>query len=161
MVALLGTRDAPAHSLSGSEYLKLAHNTVMGALYIDLEFEKRVQRCCIDAIKRGIINSAHDCSDGGFLVCLAESCLIGGIGFESKTWRTEGRLDTALFGEAQSRIIVSLAPEMMAKLEKIANRWHVPLTYLGIVKGSRLVLKGYINMSLEKMQQAWFGGFRL
>jgi phosphoribosylformylglycinamidine synthase II len=161
MVVLLGTRDAPDNSMSGSEYLKLMHNTVMGAPSIDLEFEKRVQRCCIDAIKKGIVNSAHDCSDGGFLVCLAESCLIGGLGFESTTWRTEGRLDTALYGEAQSRIIVSLAPGMMAKLEKIADRWHVPLTHLGVVKGSRLVVKGYINMSLEKMQQAWSGGFGL
>ena len=60
--------------LDGSEYLELRHGLVRGKPAIDLDLEKRVQRCCLDAIRRGIIKSAHDCSEGGLAVALAEFC---------------------------------------------------------------------------------------
>jgi phosphoribosylformylglycinamidine synthase II len=155
IVFLLGSPKADDISLSGSEYLKSVHNLVMGNLSIDLELEKRLHHCCIELIRQGIINSAHDCSEGGLLVCLAESCLAGGIGFVSQNWRTEGRLDTALFGEAQSRIIVSVSPNLVTKLEKIVSKWQMPLTKLGAVGGKRLIVKDYVNITLEKMGKAW------
>lgn len=158
IVFLLGNQQAEDRSLGGSEYLKLVHGLVMGNLSIDLELEKRLHRCCIDLTKRGIINSAHDCSEGGLLVCLAESCLANGIGFISQGWRTEGRLDTALFGEAQSRIIISLPPKLVTKLEKIASKWQIPTIKLGTVGGKRLIIKDYVNITLEKMEKAWLGG---
>jgi phosphoribosylformylglycinamidine synthase II len=155
IVFLLGSPKADDVSLSGSEYLKIVHNLVMGNLFIDLELEKRLHQCCIELIKQGVINSAHDCSEGGLLVCLAESCLASGIGFVSQSWRTEGRLDTALFGEAQSRIIVSVTPNLVTKLEKIASKWQMPVTGLGAVGGKRLMIKDYVNVTLEKMEKAW------
>lgn len=158
VVFLLGSQQAEDNSLSGSEYLKLVHGLVMGNLSIDLELEKRLHHCCIDLIKRGIINSAHDCSEGGLLVCLAESCLLNNIGFVSQGWRTEGRLDTALFGEAQSRIIVSVAPRLVAKLEKTISKCQIPAIKLGTVGGKRLIIKDYINITLEKMEKAWLNG---
>ncbi len=158
IVVLLGESQVIESSLGGSEYLELVHGTVKGNPYIDLGLEKRLQRCCLEITRRGLINSAHDCSEGGLLVCLAESCLASGLGFFSQEWRTEGRLDAALFGEAQSRIIVSVAPKLRSRLEKIASRWEVPVTVLGIVKGKRLVLKGYVDISLEKMETAWMAG---
>lgn len=161
VVFLLGSQQAGDGSLSGSEYLKLIHGLVMGNLSIDLELEKRLHQCCIDLIKKGIINSAHDCSEGGMLVCLAESCLLNNIGFISQGWRTEGRLDIALFGEAQSRIIVSVTPRLMPKMEKIVSRWQIPATKLGNVGGKRLIIKDYINITLEKMEKAWLGGLSI
>ncbi len=158
LVFLLGNPQVTDSSLGGSEYLKLVHGLVMGNLSIDLELEKRLHLCCIELVKRGIINSAHDCSEGGLLVCLAESCLVNGIGFVSQDWRTEGRLDTALFGEAQSRIIVSAAPSLVTKLEKIAAKWQMPLTKLGTAGGKRLIIKNYVNITREKMEKAWLGG---
>jgi len=158
IVFLLGTPQAEDTSLGGSEYLSVIHGLVMGNLTIDLELERRLHRCCIDLISRGTINSAHDCSEGGLLACLAESCLANGHGFNSTNWRTDGRLDTALFGEAQSRIIVSVPPRLVSKLEKLAYKWQVPATALGIVAGTRLVIKDYVNISLEKMERAWLGG---
>jgi phosphoribosylformylglycinamidine synthase II len=155
IVFLLGSPKADDSSLSGSEYLKIVHNLVMGNLFIDLELEKRLHQCCIELIRQGVINSAHDCSEGGLLVCLAESCLASGIGFVSQSWRTEGRLDTALFGEAQSRIIVSVTPNLVTKLEKIASKWQMPVTRLGAVGGKRLMIKDYVNVTLEKMEKAW------
>jgi phosphoribosylformylglycinamidine synthase len=157
VVFLLGNQQAEDSSLGGSEYLKVVHGLVMGNLSIDLELEKRLHRCCIELIKQGIINSAHDCSEGGLLVCLAECCLASGLGFVSQGWRTEGRLDTALFGEAQSRIVVSVPLKLVIKLEKIVSKWQVPLTKLGTVGGKRLVMKNYINITLGKMERVWLG----
>jgi phosphoribosylformylglycinamidine synthase len=130
----------------------------LGNPSIDLELEGRLHRCCFELTHRSIINSAHDCSDGGLLVCLAESCLANGLGFTSQGWRTEGRLDTALFGEAQSRIIVSLPPKQVSKLEKIASKWQVTVTNLGMVGGSYLIIKDYVKLSLENMEKAWLSG---
>ncbi len=157
-VFLLGTPQAEDNSLGGSEYLSVVHDLVLGNSSIDLELEGRLHRCCFELTHRSIINSAHDCSDGGLLVCLAESCLANGRGFTSQGWRTEGRLDTALFGEAQSRIIVSLPPKQVSKLEKIASKWQVPVTNLGMVEGSYLIIKDYVKLSLEKMEKAWLTG---
>ena len=158
IVYLLGTSLAGDSSLGGSEYLSLLHGLTMGNLTIDLELEKRLHHCCIELIERGIISSAHDCSEGGLLVCLAESCIAHGIGFSGANWRTEGRLDAALFGEAQSRIIISLQPRQSGKLEKIAAKYQVPATRIGTAGGNRLTLKGYINISLDRITKAWLSG---
>ncbi len=145
-------------SIGCSEYLEQTHGLIRGNPYIDLDLEKRAQRCCLEAIKRGIINSAHDCSEGGLAVALAESCLGKGLGFVSLDWTTEGRLDAALFGEAQSRIIVSVAPKMAWKLQRLAFRWQIAAKKLGTVGGKRLILKSSINISLKDIEQAWWSG---
>jgi len=91
-------------------------------------------------------------------VALAESCLANGLGLISYDWKAEGRMDAALFGEAQSRIIVSVAPKSMWKLEKLADRYHIAATRLGTVGGKRLTLKGYIDLSLKQLGEAWWDG---
>ena len=158
LVFLLGDSQVVDSSLGSSEYLELVHGIIKGNPYIDLELEKRLQRCCLEAIRRGILNSVHDCSDGGLAVALAESCLANGLGFVSHDWRIEGRLDAALFGEAQSRIVVSVAPKSAWKLERLAARWQIGTTRLGRVGGKRFILKGYIDLSLQEMGEAWWGG---
>ena len=158
LVFLLGDSKVVDSSIGSSEYLELVHGMIKGNPYVDLELEKRLHRCCLEAIRRGIINSAHDCSEGGLGVALAESCLANGLGFVSHDWRTEGRLDSALFGEAQSRIIVSVAPKSAWKMDRLAVRWQIAATRLGTVGGKRLVLKGCIDLSIDKMQEAWWHG---
>ena len=158
LVFLLGDSQVIDNSIGSTEYLALIHNTIQGNPYIDLGLEKRTQRCCLEAIRRGIIKSAHDCSEGGLAVALAESCLANSLGFISHDLKIEGRLDAALFGEAQSRIIVSIAPKSAWKLERIADRWQITATRLGMVNGNRLILKGYIDLSLEKIGTAWRDG---
>ncbi len=157
LVFLLGDNQTIDASIGSSEYLEV-HGIIKGNPHIDLGMEKRLQRCCLEAIRRGIINSAHDCSEGGVAVALAESCLSTGLGFVSNDWRLEGRLDTALFGEAQSRIIVSVTPRAAWKLEKLAARWQIGATELGAIGGKRLILKGYIDLSLKQVGEAWWGG---
>jgi phosphoribosylformylglycinamidine synthase len=156
LVFLLGDSQTIDSSIGSSEYLELIHGTTKGNPYIDLEMEIRLQHCCLEAIKRGLIKSAHDCSDGGLSVALAESCLASGLGFASYDWETEGRLDATLFGEAQSRIIVSIAPKSIWKLEKLADRYKIAAIKLGTVGGKRLILKGYIDLSLKQLGEAWW-----
>jgi phosphoribosylformylglycinamidine synthase II len=158
LVFLLGEGKVIDSSIGSSEYLELMHGIIKGNPYIDLDMEKRLQRCCLEAIKRGLINSAHDCSEGGLTVTMAESCLANGFGFISSEWEIEGRLDAALFGEAQSRIVVSISPKSSWKLQKLADRFQVAATKLGIVGGERFILKGYTDLSLKEIGEAWWGG---
>ena len=156
-VFLLGAGTEETATLGGSEYLECIHGRVAGRPGIDLELELRVQKCCREAIRRGLVNSAHDCSEGGLAVALAECCITGNMGFEGKV-EVMGRVDTALFGEGQSRIVVSVEPDKMGKLEKLAARRRVPLRRLGVVGGSRFVLKGLVDLPLEEVAKAWMTG---
>jgi len=158
LVFLLGDSQIVDSSIGGSEYLEVIHGIIKGNPYIDLGMEKRLQRCCLEAIKRGLINSAHDCSEGGLGVALAESCLPNELGFVSHDWNIKGRLDAALFGEAQSRIVISVAPKAAWKLERLAARHQISTTRLGKVGGKRLTLKGCIDLSLKQVGEAWRGG---
>jgi phosphoribosylformylglycinamidine synthase len=149
------------NGLGASEYLELVHGLVRGKPGINLDMEKRVQRCCLEAIKRGLIKSAHDCSEGGLLVAIAESCICGDIGFKGESWKVKGRLDSAFFGEHQSRIVVSLSVNSVVKLSKVARKWRVPLTLLGRIGGRRLMVEGYIDLPLAKAEKAWRDGLKL
>ncbi len=155
-VLLLGDSGG-GESLGSSEYLELFHGTVGGSQQIDIEVEKRLQACLIRAIERGLLNSAHDCSDGGLAVALAESCILGNTGFKGNLEVT-GRLDAALFGEAQSRAVVSVNPRATRRLESLAFKYNIPVTRLGSVGGSRLIVKGYIDLSLDQVHDAWWNG---
>jgi len=167
LVFLLGNLLPPGdneNGLGGSEYLELVHGLVKGKPAIALDLEKRVQCCCLEAIKKGIIKSAHDCSDGGLAVAIAESCIMGNIGFQSEGVHPESssgqdsRLDSILFGEHQSRIVVSIVLSSVVKLTKIARKWQAPLTFLGKVGGGRLVIESCIDLPLTKVRGAWCGG---
>jgi len=146
--------------LAGSEYLELVQGLVRGKLSIDLDLERRVQRLLLEAIGCGFVKSAHDCSEGGLAVAIAESCLVDGIGFKGGSWKVMERLDSVFFGELQSRVVISVAPGSVAKLDRIATKWHVPLTLLGMVGGKRLLVKGYIDLPLAEIGKAWRNGLK-
>jgi phosphoribosylformylglycinamidine synthase len=148
------------NGLGASEYLELVHGLVRGKPGIDLDMEKRVQRCCLEAIKRGFIKSAHNCSEGGLLVAIAESCICGDVGFRGESWKLRGRLDSAFFGEHQSRIVVSVSGASAVELSKVARKWQVPLTLLGRVGQRRLVVEGHIDLPLAKVAKAWRDGLK-
>ncbi|MBA7626411.1 Phosphoribosylformylglycinamidine synthase subunit PurL [subsurface metagenome] len=141
--------------LGGSEYLELIHGLVKGRPHIDLDLEKRVQSCCLKLIKQGVVSSAHDCADGGLAITLAECCLGGKLGFKGERWDFGGRADAALFGEVQSRIVVSVSPEKVKQLEAIASANRVPITKLGTVGDKRFTIAGYIDLSLEQIEPVW------
>ena len=158
-VFLLGASlDQPVESLAGSEYLRELHKLMAGNPQIDLDLEVRVQRACLDAIREGVLKSAHDCSAGGLAVALAECCIDGGRGFDGSVASVGGRLDAALFGEAQSRIIVSCAPAAAAALVEAARKNDVPLTPLGRVAGDRLRLGDLLDVPVSELKRAYAEG---
>ena len=106
------------------------HGLVAGRPYIHLEVELAVQRSCRRAIRSGLLKSAHDCSDGGLAVALAECCIAGAVGFRG-SGGISGRWDAALFGERQSRIVVSLAPEAVDAFAGICRRGRRALDAAG------------------------------
>ena len=156
VVVLLGadTVDGDASSLGASEYLERLHGLVAGRPEIDLAAEVAVQRACRQLIADGVVASAHDCSDGGLAVALAESCIAGGVGF-SGDFRIDGRWDAALFGETQSRIVVSLPEQEMPRLSAICDYESVPWTRLGVVEGSEFAVADLIEIPVADLDDAW------
>ncbi len=98
-------------TLGASEYLEQLHNLVVGEPPdLDLALERQVQSICRLGIERGLFRSAHDLSEGGLAVALAESCIAGGFGVNAVV-TGETRPDAVLYGETASAILVSVAPD--------------------------------------------------
>ena len=156
IVILIGSTslESGIESLSGSEYLEVIHNTIKGSPSIDLALETIVQDTCIKGIQAGIIKSAHDCSDGGLAVALAESCIAGNIGLVCDQG-IKGRWDTALFGETQSRIVLSVSPDEIASFQELALSTGTPYVVLGIVGGERLIVNSLLNTNIAELSYVW------
>jgi phosphoribosylformylglycinamidine synthase len=162
LVLLLG--EAPG-GLGGSEYLATFHGRVAGVpAPLDLDRERAVQAACLAAIEAGCVRSAHDCAEGGLAVALAECCITGSapMGAEVALDRRQGgpeRLDALLFGEAPSRILLSVAPREWPRIERIVSEWAVPLAVLGRVGGDRLTILvdgvDRITASTGRMREAF------
>ncbi|MGI9952236.1 phosphoribosylformylglycinamidine synthase subunit PurL [Moorellaceae bacterium AZ2] len=158
VVLLLGeTLD----ELGGSEYLAFIHGIVAGRPpRLDLEREAAVQEAVRQAIGRGLVRAAHDCSDGGLAVALAEMSILGRRGAQIKL-EGAGRADSLLFSESQSRVIVSVEPEKVAEVEALARQFQVPVKVLGVCGGGTLRIKidekTVVNLTLEEMEAAWRG----
>ena len=165
LIAVLGATN---DDLSVSEYAQ----TILGfsteelidggeVPAIDLELEKIVQQICLDLIDDYLINSAHDCSDGGLAVALAEQC------FSSLNNRANGAeielrgknlsAETLLFGESPSRIIVSFAPENLEKIKETVG--DCPFEIIGKVAGRDLKIKfsgeEKISAPVAELEDVW------
>ena len=146
--------------LAGSEYLETLRGITGGRPLIDLDLERRVQELCRRSIRAGFIRAAHDCSDGGLAVALAESAILGGVGFQGGRMLAElpPRWDAALFGEKQSRIIVALPRERAPQLRRRAVELDVPLLELGRTGGGRFRLGEYLDLPLDEIAAPWREG---
>ncbi len=131
VIALLGvTKD----ELGGSEYAKLIHGVLAGdAPEIDLAFEKRLQDCMIQLVQDGAVTAAHDVAEGGLTVALAEMAIAGKKGCQVNVFVNEGRVDGNLFGESQSRILVTVHRDNVMVLRSICIQHGIPLRLLGDV----------------------------
>ncbi|MEA2022512.1 MAG: phosphoribosylformylglycinamidine synthase subunit PurL [Candidatus Caldatribacteriota bacterium] len=154
VIVLIGENK---EEIGGSEYLKLFHNMEKGLPpQIDLSLEKTVQDTCRESVEAGILSSSHDCSDGGLAVTLAECCIKGKRGAKLEI-NSEMRSDALLFGETQSRIIVSLPKENLDSLKAIAGKYETPIQVLGKVEGDSLRIKGLIELKVKDLIEAWEG----
>ena len=165
-IALLGsTRD----DLSISEYATIFGGQSTAEMIkggsvpaIDLEAERAVQTACLRAADAGLLRSAHDCSDGGLAVALAECCFssLNGVAFGADIDAT-GEFDLAarLFGETPSRIIVSFDESSLGNIEEIVAAASCPMTLLGTVGSDRLGIESdgeeVIQLDVAEMENAW------
>ncbi|MBP7246006.1 MAG: phosphoribosylformylglycinamidine synthase subunit PurL [Bacteroidia bacterium] len=109
------------------------------APYFDLDVEYQVQDLVKKLIASKLIQSAHDISDGGLFICLLESAMSGNLGFRIDT-DEDFRKDAFLFGEAQSRVIVSVHPDQLDAFVEMIAETEVDFTNLGEVRGNEVVI---------------------
>lgn len=124
--------------LEGTEYLTTIHGLVIGSPpSLDLAMEARVQNCVLQAITEDLLSTAHDCSDGGLAVAVAESAILGDKGASVMLQTVNA---ASLFGEDQSRIVVSLPQEKTARLREVAAGYSVPIVEIGKVGNNELII---------------------
>jgi len=146
--------------LGGSEYLYQYTEKITGmAPEIDIQEEIRLQKVLLTAIKEEIINSAHDVSEGGIAICLAEKAIESdGLGcvvfeFEEEDDITAGRL----FGESQSRVIVSVSMEQKDRLEELCKVNFLNFSYLGKVVEHDFIITNYFSTNVEELKRVYYG----
>jgi phosphoribosylformylglycinamidine synthase subunit PurL len=161
-VVLLGDNGG---ELGGSEYLAILHDVVAGPPpALDLARERALQRLVVRAIREGLIESAHDCSEGGLAVALAESCFESGRGVRVEIPSAgealpDFRVNATLFGESASRIVVSAQAAQVDALLDAARAWGVPAAVIGAVGGDRITLAvdgtTVVDEALAEAENAW------
>ena len=166
LIALLGTT---ADDLSISEYAATIQAATTEEMIssgtvpqLDLQVEQAVQNACLEAAEAGLLQSAHDCSDGGFAVALAECCFSS---LNRQALGAEIALEPALpvasmlFSESPARIILSFAASSRAEIESIAERENCALTIIGEVGGSELQIKvgdeKVVSANVAELENAW------
>ncbi|MBN3033371.1 MAG: phosphoribosylformylglycinamidine synthase subunit PurL [Candidatus Saganbacteria bacterium] len=130
---------------------------------LDLDVELRVQKTCLEAIRAGIVRSAHDLSEGGLAVALAECAILSGKGavmnISSNPPLNAGD-HYLLFAETQSRIIMTISPDKIFSLSDVAMLYEVPCAIIGKVGGRSLVImknkKRLVNLPVNRLQKVYF-----
>ncbi len=152
-----GSLEGDAADMAGSEYLELVHDRVEGQPRIDLDAEAAVQTACRRLVSSAIAKSAHDCSDGGIAVALAECAVSSGTGAEIMA-EIGGRWDAALFGEGQSRIVATIAPDQLDDLRVVCESESVPYVRIGVVGGDALNIGSLLSAPVSAMEDAFRNG---
>jgi phosphoribosylformylglycinamidine synthase len=168
VIALLGTTN---NDLSISEYATVVEGETTDEMLangelpkLDLQLETAVQGACLEAAEAGLLSSAHDCSDGGLAVALAENC------FSSLNRLSVGAdvslsdllpPAAALFSESPSRIIISFPERSLAQVTAIAEQANCPFNVIGKVGGSGLRISlandEVISTNLSELESVWRG----
>jgi phosphoribosylformylglycinamidine (FGAM) synthase-like enzyme len=166
LIALLGATN---DDLSISEYAALIEGRKLDEMIgegrvpvLDIDGERRVQEACLSAAEAALLRSAHDCSDGGLAVALAECCFSSlnreAIGADVDLTGTLP-VPTRLFSESPSRIIVSFSEAALGEMEELAARSGCPFTLLGSTGGSALSIKAdgeeVVNLPVSELEVAW------
>ena len=143
--------------VGGSEYLDLIHGRVEGDVpNIDLEYEKMVQDSVLEGIRQGVIKSAHDISDGGLAIALAECCMAGGNNLGANIVISRKiRDDELLFGETQSAIIVTISESDLMRIEEVSGKFQIPCETIGKVSGNSLSINSFFDIAVSKLRKIY------
>jgi phosphoribosylformylglycinamidine synthase len=145
-----------------SEYAK----EILGALWgyppeLDIEKEATLQRALVAIIRAGLVESAHDCSDGGLAVALVESALPGGIGLSVRFPGQQLALEFLLFGEDASRVVLSCDPIHLPRIKQVAEEYGVFADVLGETGSDRVEIsvdgQSVISASIAELRDAYEG----
>lgn len=145
--------------IGGSEYIKVIFDLVEGnSPKIDLKTEKELHNVTLKLIRNGLIKSAHDISEGGIITAIAECCIID----SSKSLGAKvnipvrNREDFSLFSESQSRIIVSVEPELKDEFIKLVSKYSTPYYLLGKTGGECLEINDQHSISVRKLAELYY-----
>lgn len=165
LVILLG--GAIEEDIGGSEYLKIQHGLIDGKPpSIDLDKEKKLAEMLIACASQSILKSAHDISEGGFAVALAECCFspdgTRGVAVKAPDINENSlRSDLFLFSETQSRVIASISETNWEKIKEMASDYGVPALRAGVVTDNdRFCIEDLVDMKISAVHDAWSTGFQ-
>ena len=160
-IYLLGTNRG---DISGSEFLVQEYGVTAGdAPYFDLAFEVKLQECALELIQKGFVHSAHDVSDGGLIIALIESAVAGNqvFGFDVNLPLNGIPFYRILFGEDQSRIIISGKKEHKDAINAICTKYKIPFSNIGTVIGNtEAKLNGEIVLDMSKAADLYFNSLQ-
>lgn len=149
---------ADRKGLGGSEYLNTIFDLATGDTpALDLEFEARLQDSLLEAIKGGLVSAAHDVSDGGLAITLAEMAIFSGIGAELSVDALGENIHEVLFSEAQSGVVVSCKKEGAEKLQKHFEKQAIPINHIGQTSGKELNIQQLFSINVEELSSIYEG----
>ncbi len=157
LIILLGEQK---EELGGSEYLASICKIVKGPIpEIDLNYEKNLIEALLKMNNLELIKSAHDISEGGLAVAVAECCITGPKLIGAEIEIDVNHPSAALFGETQSRIIISCEKDKKDKIFEIASNFNIDCNIIGKTNGKDLKINNFIKINLNDLQKIYYESF--
>ncbi|MGE5403823.1 MAG: AIR synthase-related protein, partial [Candidatus Saccharibacteria bacterium] len=151
--------------IAGSEYLSMIHGLETGACpAIDLDEEKKLIDFILDMNQKGFIKSCHDISEGGLAVCIGESAISGKVGVTVDLGNAPGRADGLLFGEAPTRVVISVDSSNSEPVLNAAQAVQLAAAVIGKVGGDTLKISANgqqkVDIPVSELEAKWQGAIR-
>lgn len=154
LIVLLGNNR---EEMGGSEFMKQTLGKIVGkAPIVDLDEEFNLEKATLEAIKAGAVCSAHDLAEGGLAIALAEKA-IASEKFGCEVDLGENITAGKVFGESQSRILVSLCSNKLDELTAICGKYGVKMAKIGNVTAGKFAIKGLIETTVDELTKAYEG----
>lgn len=151
-IALLGSIGP---DMGASEYLHVIHDTAAGPPpRLQMESDAALVDLLVELADRSLVQSAHDISEGGLAVALAESCIAGGVGC-ALTFPWKGGIVPTLFAESSACAVVSVTYDNWAPFKHIASTFGFPVQMLGMVGGDLLIINDWITVPIDQLEEVY------